>query len=370
MDLIEMHSSWLVINSIIGCPNGCKYCFLQGDGKNMCLPTFFSSPEEIVKELLNFKYYDETLPICLFPNTDIFLNEKTISYLLLTLDELEKNNIKNDLVLVTKCLIPDHVLDKLKSIKMSGRNIIVYLSYSGLDKEMEPNINHEDIRTNFKNLYNKGIPIIHYYRPLVKENSSKEKIDKVLDFVHQYTNISQVLGLMYVPSLEDKINIDSNTKEQYKNATSLWPKEAWDYFYKDYKREGYFYQINTCALNTVLGKPSPYYGSYECKNYNHCSKEQRRVCRLNAKKRKNKGKILRELHSLLVSLGIDTKDYCYKYDIEEGIELYGILLDVKTLVYLSNKLGIKVSALKSKDLKDKFNSPLNGSKPLVIEVKR
>ncbi len=29
MLVIEMHSSWLAINSVVGCPNGCKYCLLQ-----------------------------------------------------------------------------------------------------------------------------------------------------------------------------------------------------------------------------------------------------------------------------------------------------------------------------------------------------
>jgi len=29
MQLVEMHSSWLVLNSIVGCTNACKYCLLQ-----------------------------------------------------------------------------------------------------------------------------------------------------------------------------------------------------------------------------------------------------------------------------------------------------------------------------------------------------
>lgn len=370
MELIEMHSSWLVINSIVGCPNGCKYCFLQSEGKSTCLPEFLSSPKEVVKELLNFKYFDKSLPICLFPNTDIFLNERNIDYLLDTLDELEKENINNDLVLITKCLIPDTVLYKLKSIKEQGRNVIVYLSYSGLSKNQEPNINHDYIKQNFKNLYKQGIPIIHYYRPFIPENSSKEKIDSVLSFVHQYTDISAVMGLMYNSSMAlEKSSwkeLEYYDKEKLKNVTSIWPKEAWDYFYKNYDGEQYFYQTNSCALNATLKKPSQYYGTYECMNYNYCSKEQRKRCKAYAKKRKNKNKILRDLNNLLFNLGIYTKDYCYKYDKDEGIQLYGIVLDVKTLAYLSHMLGIKVSAFKSTEVNDKFNSTLNGSKPYIV----
>ena len=28
--IIDMHDTWLAINTIQGCTNGCKYCFLQG----------------------------------------------------------------------------------------------------------------------------------------------------------------------------------------------------------------------------------------------------------------------------------------------------------------------------------------------------
>lgn len=69
------------------------------------------------------------IPVCLFPNTDIFLNEDNINYLLETLDELENQKIYNDLIIVTKCKIPDVVLKRLKSMINNGRNIVVYLSY-------------------------------------------------------------------------------------------------------------------------------------------------------------------------------------------------------------------------------------------------
>lgn len=367
MNLIEMHSSWLAVNSIIGCPNACKYCFLQDEGNNTCLPKILNTPENIVKELLSFKYYDSKLPVCLFPNTDIFLNDRTINYLIETLDELIHQNVKNDIVLITKLKIPDYIIKKLKSIKEKGINIIVYLSYSGLGKEIEPNINIEDIKENFKNLYENGIKTIHYYRPFMKKNSSKEKIKEVLNYVNKYTNISVTTGLMKVPSIlefwKELKNEDENT---LKNAISIWPEEAWNYFYKEYDSKGYFYQTNTCALKTAFKNPSPYYGTHECKNYNHCSKEQRRICRINSYKRLNKRKILKELDNLLINLGINTKDYCYKYDRKKGIELYGILLDIKTLAYLTNILGIKVSIPKYNETHEKYNSTLNGSKPFIV----
>lgn len=76
MSVIKMHSSWLAINSIVGCPNGCKYCLLQVTNDNNCLPKELATPKESVKQLLEYKYYDEDIPVCLLPNTDVFVNPK------------------------------------------------------------------------------------------------------------------------------------------------------------------------------------------------------------------------------------------------------------------------------------------------------
>ena len=48
MSVIEMHSSWLAINSIVGCPNNCKYCLLQATNDNNCFPRQLVSPKEYV----------------------------------------------------------------------------------------------------------------------------------------------------------------------------------------------------------------------------------------------------------------------------------------------------------------------------------
>lgn len=369
MALVDMHSSWLVINSIVGCTNACKYCLLQDNGKNLCAPKILGTPEEAVKELLNFKYYDKSLPLCLFPNTDIFLNESNISYLDKTLDEIEINNIENNLVLITKCLIPKEILKRLKSLNNGKRKVVVYLSYSGLDNEIEPNVNHEDIRTNFKNLKEYGIPTIHYYRPFIPQNSNPDKIRETLEFVHQYTPVSATMGLMYVPTMMDKNKIwdylNQVSKEELRKAVSIWPEEAWNYFYNNYDEQQFYYQTNTCALNTILNKPSTqYYKTFECDNYNHCSPEQRALCKAKANNI-DKEDIINKLNYLLNKLEMNS-DYTYEFDDNNGLKLDNIQLDVKSLSYLSYMLGVKVYVSKGRGLNDIYNSTLNGAKPLVL----
>ncbi len=137
MSVIEMHSSWLAINSIVGCPNGCKYCLLQATGDNSCMPKILATSEESVSELLNYKYYDKDIPVCLLPNTDVFVNPKNINYLLQLLDELDKRNVMNDLVIITKCKITDEIIKRVKLLKEKGQNVVFYISYSGLGKDMD-----------------------------------------------------------------------------------------------------------------------------------------------------------------------------------------------------------------------------------------
>jgi len=200
--LVDLHNSWLVINSVVGCNNGCKYCFL-GNKQNCSIPRVLASPEDVVRELIHYEYYDKSIPLCLFPNTDIFLNQNNINYLLETLDILEKYQIENDIVIITKCLIPEHVLGRLKRMQENGYTVVVYLSYSGLGHEVEPNVNHNHIRMNFINLKRYRIPCVHYYRPFLPSNSDPKKIKSILDFVHKYTPVTVVTGFMFHPYHKD-----------------------------------------------------------------------------------------------------------------------------------------------------------------------
>lgn len=191
----------------------------------------------------------------------------------------------------------------------------------------------------------------------------------MLNYVHQYTNISAIMGLMYVPGM-----IEQNTlwnylrkydEEELNRAISIWPEEAWDYFYKSYDEKQYFYQTNTCALSAALNKPSlQYYGTYECKNLNHCSKRQRKIC-MSSSSSVSQDILLEKLTFLLEKLNI-SGHYNYTFDVGGGIELDGIRLDVKTLSFLSYMLKVKVSSKVGDGINHLYNSTLNGGKYLIL----
>ena len=60
---------------------------------NNCFLRQLVSSKEVVNQLLEYKYYDKDIPLCLLPNTDVFVNPKNIEYLLDLLQELENQNV-------------------------------------------------------------------------------------------------------------------------------------------------------------------------------------------------------------------------------------------------------------------------------------
>ena len=371
MSVIEMHSSWLAINSIVGCPNGCKYCLLQATNDNNCLPKELATPKESVKQLLEYKYYDKDIPLCLLPNTDVFVNPKNTKYLLELLDELDKNNIKNDLIIITKCRITDEVIDKVKYLKLKGQNVIFYISYSGLGKDIEPRISEQVLKDNFKKLKENNIDVIHYFRPFLPQNADPKKIKEILDFVNQYTDVSVTTGLALIETFIDKIDcwdeIKKN-KEASLKANCVWPESAWNYFNNNYSHSQQVFQTNTCGLNAKLNRPSTqYYGTEECLKYNHCSKEQRERCRL-AHQKLDEQLVILKCFSLLEKLGFDIQKVGYHFDEYGSLELKNIDLKISDASYLSYKLGVKVYITTNDIVKDTYNSTLNGAKPLVLKV--
>lgn len=366
-NIIEMHDTWLAVNSIVGCTNGCKYCFLQATGDNLNKPKVLVTPEEAITKLFKSKYYNSTIPVCLLPNTDPFLNQNNIKYVTALIDHLATKEVKNPLILITKCFIPDEFIAKINFLMQKGMQFVIYLSYSGLGKKYEPNINYDDIKSNFKRLHENNIPIVHYFRPFIPENSDPKKIEEILNFVSQYTKVSVTTGLALRKDFIDKIDfwdVTKDRKEECLKAISLWPEQAYNYLFEDYHHSQNNFQTNTCALAETLKRPSPgYYGTTECQKYNHCSKEQRALC---ASFKNQNLDIKEKLHNLLVRLNIDTEH------IEVIIEDNGILIknaDIKAgdASYLTFALGKKVNIDKKRDDDNVFNSSFTNSKYLIIK---
>ena len=130
--IIEMHDTWLTVNSIVGCTNGCKYCFLQATGDNKARPRIKADAAKAISCLFSSKYYTTSIPICLLPNTDPFLNDAhkltvidDFGYLVAPLDDYYKAGEESAYIIRGKAWVNNHA----HLVKVKDSCDIKYLYY-------------------------------------------------------------------------------------------------------------------------------------------------------------------------------------------------------------------------------------------------
>lgn len=357
--ILDFHASWIVVNSIQGCPMECQYCFLKPLGLNKTKPTELCSPQKAIDDLLKSPLYSTDFPICLLTSTDPFSNSNTINHLCGMLDKLNEKNVPNLICLVTKKYIPSDMIEKISH----NKNIIVYLSYSGLDNSIEKGVNHQDILKNFKNLYNAKIPCIHYWRPILPQNAKTDVIERVMKEVAEYCKVSVIAGLkIYASMAENNLHLWDEAVMAYKKqpmAECFWPKNAlMDIRELSKKHHHPTYTNNLCALaylqkkETGMGFCNP-----DCHTKIYCPIEQQALC--NKQCFHSKEKII----SVLASLNIN-----YKY-VYNSLEHKIILKSSQPIPnYIVARIRRKTNCVveTQKDPHTKFNSSLINASSVEI----
>ncbi len=348
--IVNRHAAWLVANPIQGCPNNCKYCFLQAVNGTKIKPITLRSPAETIKEITSTPLYISNIPLCLFSQTDIFSTKENILFLDSLINELLTSEIYNPLVLITKCKIPTDIIKRLIELQLSGRLIVVYLSYSGIDTSIEQGINAEVIRQNFQVLHQNGIPVIHYFRPIIPQNGTLEKIDEMIEYVSKYARASVVAGLKvektYIKNLDFWKEITLDDETEY--AECVWPSNSKLYLKQIATKYNYpIYETNSCALSYVLDSDERYgfYGTKMCKSFNCCPMERRIKCK--------KSYIKPDISSIQSKLSLLLKKIHklgnFQCSIENGILfIQGIELTVEETCFLSGELHIRVDSILKK----------------------
>ncbi len=335
--IVDTHASWLALNPIHGCPFSCKYCFMSGIGNTASKPVVLCNPQEAVIQLLNYKHYNEEMPLCLFSSTDAFSTPSNIEYAKELVLELLKNDIKNPIIFITKCYIPENFIELVDYAEKNGMKFVFFLSYSGLDSTIERGINHENIRRNFINLHKKNKVIIHYWRPFVPQNSTDEAIDGVLNFVKEYASASVVIGLKVQDSYANNLDFWPKIIEEKNraiNSESVWTKNAYKKLYNKKHDEYKIFRSTSCALSYCLKKAD--YNCYidtDICRLNNCPKEQVERCRMKSNISKNN--LIKIIEKFL-----SDADKKVKYTINEENKLLvfdGILStsEIVTLKYLT-----------------------------------
>lgn len=281
---VDFHASWIVLNPVQGCPKGCKYCFLDRIGQNKVRPQVVSSMESTFAELLSSPFYNEDIPLCFFTHTDPLATPSNRQLLLDYLRESHRLKIKNVKCFITKCPFDEDLIFELERLQKLGEKIVVYISLSGLDYNIEVSINHKKFIQSLDLLRISSFPVIHYWRPFLPQNSTPKVLCRVLEMVSGLAKASVAAGLKVYPEMVAELDFwpDLMDNPEVFNSEGVWPRGVLDFLTNlpsPYQQHPIFL-TNSCALSYVLGEPdiAGYYESHPCLTHNNCPSTQRTKC--------------------------------------------------------------------------------------------
>lgn len=282
--VVLRHASWLVVNNVQGCPKQCKYCFLKPLGQTGVAPQLICSAKSAISALKRSPHYLPHIPVCFYTSTDPFATPMVEKHLKDVLEEYMKEGFKNPVCLVTKCKPSKGLADTFKKLQAHNIPIIAYISYSGLSKDIEVGVNHNKLKEAFIYFKELGIPIIHYWRPLLPQNSSTEKLEEVLSYAQRYSVASVITGLKTYDSMAEQVSFWSTVSKNIKESSQAecaWPIGALSKVKSIAAKYNHpVFQTNSCAISYALNKPDTegFYSTPSCTHKNICPSQQREQC--------------------------------------------------------------------------------------------
>jgi hypothetical protein len=282
-EIIDQHDSYTVMNPVQGCPKRCAYCFLKKRNQTGVKPVELATPIQTVELLLSSPYYRPGGVLAAYTCTDALATPPNRKHLIGLLAELTRAHVTNPLVLISKCAPTPEVVDAVTAARSGGLPVIMYLSYSGLGPDIERGIDHHALRRSFGLWHGAGVPVVHYWRPFLPQNSTEETMRTVLDTVVGRSACSVAVGLKTPPGAFDQmLALWDGLPADAVNADAVWPQEAkllLETLPAEYGQ--LVYESNSCALAHVTGRPDDagVWGSDVCASADLCPAGQRRLCR-------------------------------------------------------------------------------------------
>ena len=282
--IISYHDTWISLDPVRFCPYRCKYCVLRHSKSTGKKPKQAVTPKECVDLLLRYKFFRQgNVPIAIGNETDM-LHVLNFEYLTRLLEEIICAGIDNPIALITKAPLARVNIKRLKAV--AGSNVVFFLSYSGLGPKFEPNFTDEQLRGNFEIARSHGFPVIHFWRPLIRENTTTPEIQKMLSFASRNADASVFVGLKLHPELtkESTRKGDLRVPKKHLHQYGEWlDPETIRRIYgeaKDICPDYPLYRHTSCALASVLRRPNHTATVYRddiCLP-SHCHAGQRSIC--------------------------------------------------------------------------------------------
>ena len=282
--VVMHHDTWVSIDPVRGCPYSCAYCVLRHAGTTGVRPEQMVSPKECVNTLLAYPFFHRGITDLAIGNETDMFHKLNVGYLISLLDELNANGINNRIALITKAPLDDEVLMRIRTI--AGLRVIFFLSYSGLPQHFEPNFSQEQLQENFHLAKKHGFPVIHFWRPLMAENTTVQAIQRMLGFVSAIADASVFVGLKLNPELNrvlsegGVVQIPSELNGEYGEWLSGDVIERIYGIANDLCPDYPLYRHTSCALACVsrwANRTGTAFRADICPQ-SHCPAAQRRVC--------------------------------------------------------------------------------------------
>lgn len=366
--IVDQHATWIAVNPIQGCPKACEYCFLNERGQTSVRPELVASPAETVRQLTVSPYYAPDRPVALYTWTDVMAFPASRTHLAELLDLFAGRQLQNPVVLITKCPIPDDAVAALARARQAGLRLIVYVSYSGLGREIERGIRHEDLRTNFPRLAQAGVPVVHYWRPAFPESAVPQIMEAVLDWVARYARCTVAAGLKVEPAALRRLARwwpELATTAGVTDAEGVYPRPFWEFIHRTWQRHPAYplFHANSCALAYVLGQPDRFgvFGDNVCRPRSNCPDAQRRRCGADAT-----GRLVPDDATIRVAL--DQRGHAdagFRFERARREVVIDAALPTSSVAALTQDLGVRVR-VRRQDGDPYWSSGTAGALPLII----
>jgi DNA repair photolyase len=366
--IVDQHATWIAVNPVQGCPKVCSYCFLNERGQTAVRPEYLASPAETVDLLTASPYYAPDRPVALYTWTDVMALPSSRAHLADLLAVLVDRRIPNPIVLITKCPIPDRTIDTVTTARQAGLRTVVYLSYSGLGRDMELGIRHEELKGNFPRLADAGVPVVHYWRPAFPESATTSTMETVFDWAAAYARCTMAAGLKVEPAALHRLAElwpELATTPGVTAAECVYPQAFWDFIHTTQQRlpDYPLFHTNSCALAYVFDQPDRFgvFGSDVCRSRNHCPAAQRHRCEADVLRRP-------ALSERTVRAALDRRghtDTSFTLDHPRGEVVIHAVLPTSAAAALTYDLGFQVRVARQHS-DPYWSSGTAGALPLVI----
>ncbi|MGH3477212.1 MAG: hypothetical protein ACRDRY_12235 [Pseudonocardiaceae bacterium] len=287
--IVDQHATWIALNPIQGCPKACTYCFLHERGQVAVRPEVLASPEAAVEMLLASPFYEPDRPVALYTWTDVMALPSSRSHLADLLEVVLRRGLANPVVLITKCHIPDDMVEMMARARTRGVRLLAYLSYSGLGSGVERGIRRVAVRENFPRLARASVPVVHYWRPSLPASATEDRMREVLGWAARFARCTVAAGLKVEPAALGRLAghwPELADTPGVTDAEGVYPRAFWEFLNAVPERyPGYpLFHTNACALAYVLGETDHFgiFGSQVCTQRNACPASQRERCALAA----------------------------------------------------------------------------------------